>query len=115
MWASRAEQEDQLVDVTTKLFAAMMRTEDGSRLVRAALPTVFPWVRFLPAQDAEDFAQELVEIARAADALDNPAPLAQLITEWRHTAEVHADPVLHEILSRPSEDHGPVTEPRSAQ
>jgi hypothetical protein len=34
-----------------------------------------------------------------------------MITEWRHTAEVHADPELLAALTRDSEDHGPVPPP----
>ncbi|SBW24114.1 hypothetical protein FDG2_4023 [Candidatus Protofrankia californiensis] len=36
------------------------------------------------------------------------APVAQLLAEWRHTAEVYADPELHAILTRPHDgDHRP--------
>ena len=33
--------------------------------------------------------------------LDNFAPLAQLVDEWRATAEIHADPKLARRLRRP--------------
>ncbi|WP_275410720.1 hypothetical protein [Sinosporangium siamense] len=40
--------------------------------------------------------------------MDNLAPVAILLTQWRHTAEVHADPVLHELITRePEVDFGP--------
>gem|GEM_PF-4667864 len=38
MWASRAAQEDQLVDVATKLFTVLMRTEVGLQQMTALLP-----------------------------------------------------------------------------
>ncbi|MFF6908680.1 hypothetical protein ACFY9Q_22440 [Streptomyces sp. NPDC012389] len=38
--------------------------------------------------------------ARGAVALDNLATIALLLTQWRHSAEVYADPALLAILSR---------------
>jgi hypothetical protein len=76
------------------------------------LPTVLPWTRFLPAAVADELAAEFVATAHAAAAVDNMAPVAQLLTEWRHTAEVYADPELHAALTRAHEgDHGPVAVP----
>jgi hypothetical protein len=41
--------------------------------------------------------------------LDNSAAVAQLITGWKATAEVYADPELRAALKRDSgEDYGPV-------
>jgi hypothetical protein len=40
---------------------------------------------------------------------------ARLLAEWRHTAEVYADPELHAILTLPHEgDFGPVPAPDPA-
>jgi hypothetical protein len=46
------------------------------------------------------FLSELTAVFRGATALDNLAPIALLLTQWRHTAEVYADPYLLEILTR---------------
>ncbi|MFC3743981.1 hypothetical protein [Paractinoplanes deccanensis] len=46
--------------------------------------------------------------------LDTPAPVTQLLTEWRHTAEVYADPTILSALTRGADDFGPVPEPPSA-
>ncbi|GAB3282127.1 DUF6247 family protein [Parasphingorhabdus pacifica] len=78
------------------------------------VPEAFPWVRFLPAEDVRAFVVELVEILRAADSIDNHAPVVQVITEWRHTAEAHADPELAAQLTGEATDHGPATIPPSA-
>jgi hypothetical protein len=49
---------------------------------------------------------------RAADSIDNPAPVIQVIDSWRGTAEVLADPKLAAVLTEPSDrDHGPVPTP----
>lgn len=80
--------------------------------MREALPTVLPWVRFLPPGDVEQMADEFVATAEAAAAMGNTAAVSQLLAEWRHTAEIHADPDLHRILGTSSTgDFGPVTRP----
>jgi hypothetical protein len=57
-------------------------------------------------------ATEFVETAEAAAAVGNTAAVSQLLTEWRHTAEVHADPDLHRVLAAPSsDDFGAVPRP----
>jgi hypothetical protein len=110
MSADRAQQEGEVVDLTARLLASVLGTPGGTDLVRQVLPTVLPWVRFLPATAASELAAEFVETAHAAAAVDNLAPVSQLLAEWRHTAEVYADPELHTALSRAHEgDHGQVT------
>lgn len=71
----------------------------------------FPWVRFLPREDVQAFLVELVETLRAVEELDSPAPVVQVITEWRHTAEIHADPELFATLTSDGADHGAVPAP----
>ena len=67
---------------------------------------------FLPEEDFEVFVTELVRVSRGAAELGNLAPVAVLLTQWRHSAEVYADPVLLEILTRePDGDLGPVPAP----
>lgn len=111
--ASRAAQNSEALSVTTRLFVELMKHDDRARtLVTEVLPEAFPWVRFLPAEGVREFVLELVDVLEAADALNNPAPLVQLIVAWRHTAEIYADPELLEILTRESnEDFGPVPRP----
>lgn len=110
MSAERAAAEGEVVDLTARLLASLVRR--SPELVREALPTVLPWVRFLPLRDAEQMAAEFVATVEASAAVGNTAAVSQLLTEWRHTAEVHADPDLHRILAAPSaDDFGPVARP----
>lgn len=110
--AARAEQDSAVMGATSRMFVEMMRTPVGRTLVLDVLPATFPWVRYLPAHDVRAFSVELVEALGAAAALDNTAAVAQLITEWKSTAEVHADPELYAALTSDSgEDYGPVPEP----
>ena len=99
--ASRAEQVREVVSFTTSLFVALIRhSEEARGMITELTPTVFPWVRFLPPEEREHFIVGLVEILEASNSLGTPAPVVQLITEWKHTAEVGADPRLVEIFTR---------------
>ncbi|MGC4805954.1 hypothetical protein [Micromonospora sp. DT233] len=110
MSADRAEAEGEVVDLTARLLASLVRRDPG--LVREALPAVLSWVRFLPPADAQQMADEFVATAEAATAMGNTAALSQLLAEWRHTAEIHADPDLHRVLTAPSaDDFGAATRP----
>ncbi|MBQ6641902.1 MAG: hypothetical protein IJH84_12855, partial [Saccharopolyspora sp.] len=91
---------------TEQTFVAMVRREHApvSSLLDAA-PAALPWTRPLPVEDARTFVAELAESLRTADSADDPAAAAtaQLITEWRHTAEVHAEPELFARLTTEAE------------
>jgi hypothetical protein len=111
--ASRAEQVDEAMSATTKLFVALMEQPQVVTLVTEVLPVAFPWVRFLPKEDVQAFVVDLVGTLKAAESLDNPAPVAMVVTGWRHTAEIYADPELLAALTQDldGEDFGPVPEP----
>lgn len=80
--------------------------------IRQSLPQVLPWTTLLPPEDIDTLISELVDTASGAVALDNLAPIALLLTQWRHSAEVYADPDLFAILTRePEGDLGPVSLP----
>ncbi|WP_018352175.1 hypothetical protein [Longispora albida] len=112
MSAERADQEGEVVDLTARLLAAVIREKGGAEVVARVLPDVLHWVRFLPDDDKSEFAAEFVDTAEAAASINNVAPISVLLTQWRHTAEVYADPELLAILTRPLDgDFGPVPRP----
>jgi hypothetical protein len=112
MSADRADQEGEVIDLTARLLAGVLREIGGVDMIRQVLPGVLPWVRFLPVDAVDQLATEFVETTHAAAALNNMAPVSQLLVEWRHTAEVYADPQLFAILTQEHEgDHGPVPTP----
>jgi len=113
MRVEQLERDDLVADFTASLLAVLVRSENIA-VVRQILPEAIPWMTFLPAGDIDEFLEELVSVARGAAALDNLAPVAVLLAQWRHTAEVYADPVLLEILTRePDGDLGPVPVPEA--
>ena len=114
--ASRAAQAREASAATSRMFVAMMQRDPHVReLVTDVVPEVFPWVAFLSREEVREFIVDLVATMKAAESIDNPAPVAQLIEEWRHTAEVLADPELAAVLVAPSPvDHGTVSPPGGA-
>jgi len=114
--AARAAQDEEVVDVAIRLLRAIM----SDPVVRSVhlldvLPQVFPWIRFLPAEDQTEFVRELIDVMAAGGQVGSPVPVLQTITEWRDTAQVYADPELLEVLRRRTiEDGGEVPAPPSA-
>jgi hypothetical protein len=55
---------------------------------------------------------ELIEVAKGSASLRNLSPIAVLLEQWRHSAEVYADPDLLKLLMVESTgDLGPVPMP----
>ncbi|MFF1709278.1 hypothetical protein [Streptomyces sp. NPDC058268] len=111
--AERADQVTEVVDSTTRLFVAMMKSDPSAvDLLTRVFPDAFPWVRFLPEDAVREFLVEFVETARAAADLGTVGPLAPLIASWKATAEIYSDPELRAKLQEPVEgDLGPVDAP----
>jgi hypothetical protein len=110
--AARAEQDTEMVSATTRMFVALMQHDDAARtMLLDVIPEAFPWVRFLPREDVQAFLVELVSTLRAVDELGSSGPVVQVITEWRRTAEIYADPELLATLRQEGGDYGPVSAP----
>lgn len=111
--ASRAAQAREAASAASRIFAALVQREPRVHdLVSDVVADVFPWVAFLSNDEVREFVDELVSTMKAAESIDNPAPVAQVIDAWRHTAEVLADPELAAVLKSPSDgDYGPVPAP----
>jgi hypothetical protein len=113
--ADQLERDTTVVDFTARLLAGLVRTENVAAL-RQALPEALPWSAFLPPDDVDVLITELVGIARGAVALENLNPIALLLAQWRHTAEIYADPALLAVLTRePDGDLGPVPVPSKSR
>jgi hypothetical protein len=109
--ADQLERDGAVVDMTGRLLAALARVESKA-VLRELLPHALPWVTFLPEADIDQFLTELINVTQGAAALGNLSPVAVLLEQWRHSAEVYADPVLLDIVTRePEGDLGPVPEP----
>ena len=111
MRVEQLERDGSVVEFAMRLLTGLVRSEDVD-LIRRLLPDALPWVTFLPEADFQQFVGELDAVARGSASLGNLAPVAVLLTQWRHTAEVYADPVVLEALAGgPEGDFGPVPVP----
>jgi hypothetical protein len=106
-------QREETADVTTRLFTALISTDEGARAVLLALPEVFPWVRHLSPAEVREFVVDLVDAIRDAADLDVHSNLHRIIVEWRATARILADPELaaQAAAPLPDDDHGEVPAP----
>ena len=74
--------------------------------LNTALTEAFAWVEFLPGRARYRFAEELTRTLLAAASVDLYASVAQLVREWKATAEIYADPELARQLTEPLETTG---------
>ncbi|GAA4717404.1 hypothetical protein [Promicromonospora umidemergens] len=110
MSADRADAEHEVIELVARLLVTIAQSQRAS--LADLLPGALPWMRFLPHADAETMTAEFIDAAEAAAALGNTAAINRLVVEWRHTAEVHADPDLRRALADPElGDFGPVDRP----
>lgn len=109
--AGRAEADDEAFNIAARIITELVNTDEA--VLGRVFPVVFPWMRFLPSGEARAFIAEFTETARACADLQTLMPLNAVVTAWRVTAEVHADPELYKALTTPLEeaDHGPVPAP----
>ncbi|MGA8116405.1 MAG: hypothetical protein WCA46_22340 [Actinocatenispora sp.] len=107
MSADRAAREEEVTAASGRLLGELLHEPDTLPLVLGLMPRVFPWVHFLPGSAVEQMVAELVQVTAAGAGIENLAPVAQVLTEWRHTAEIYADPDLAQALSGPfTGEHG---------
>jgi hypothetical protein len=104
---------EETAEVTARLLAALIRSDEGARAILIALPEVFPWGRHLSAEEVRGFVLDLVDATRDVAELDAHTDLHRVIVEWRATARILADPELTTQLRAPlpDEDHGEVPAP----
>jgi hypothetical protein len=61
----------------------------------------FAWSEFLPSKDRRAFLDEFSRTLIASAEMDTYAHLAQVVREWRATAEIYAHPGLAKRLRQP--------------
>jgi hypothetical protein len=110
----RADQTDRdatVIDFTSRLLAGLARSGE-SEAIRRALPEALPWSTFLPEGDRDQMLVELIEVAQGSASLRSLGPIAVLLEQWRHSAEIYADPETYrQVTADPGGDFGPVAKP----
>lgn len=115
LWLTEADREADRLDALQAVVRLLRNLAVHNAAALAdAVPEVFPWTEFLPPRDRSEFVDDLTRTLAASADLANFAPVVQTLTEWRATAEVHADPRLARRLRRPiAADGGHGVVPRS--
>src|SRR5450755_3327519 len=82
-------------------------------VLNRVFPAAFPWMRYLPYDEAPAFITEFIDTAHACVGLDTLMPLSAVVAAWRATASVYADEDLLKTLTVPHDeaDYGEVPEP----
>ena len=98
---SQADRDDDRIEAFETL-AKLLRNlaAHSPQIVETVVVDVFEWTVFLPDNDKKLFVDELTKMLVAAASLNNYSPVAQLLREWKATAEIHADPKLSNRLNK---------------
>lgn len=86
--SSTVEREHEALDLAASLVAASLSTGNESFAERLAI--AFAWLGFLPADQREQFASEIVEVSRACTSISNFDRLFVVLADWKGTAETIA-------------------------
>ncbi len=97
---SRVEEDRAGTAILARLLVKAL--PDVTDVVWVSLADAYPWLRFLPDRERPVFLRQFAETLEACAAIDTNAPLAQLLHEWRATAEVYSNPALTAALKRAS-------------
>ncbi|WP_100449093.1 hypothetical protein [Glycomyces xiaoerkulensis] len=112
--ADQAEQDATVIDFTSRLLAGLARLGEVQAL-KQVLPEALPWSAFLPDEDRDQLLDEIIEVAQGSASLRNLTPMAVLLEQWRHSAEIYADSDLYaRVAAEPEGDLGPIPAPDSA-
>lgn len=95
---SRVRATAEATDFLSAALAALAHDETLVERFAAHLLTTLPWVAFLPDGDRRQFIAEASDTLRACASLGRFTAFADLIDEWRNTAEVWSDPALAAAL-----------------
>lgn len=102
-WILQTESRAQaFAEATAFVTHALIAVAHDDRIVgrfAAGLLDGLPWVTFLPEPDRAAFASEAIETLRACVSVGRYTAFADLIDDWRNTAEIWSDPALAAALS----------------
>lgn len=102
--ADRVEDRTEAFEVLAQLLRNL--AEQNPDALGSAASDAFAWMMLLPERDQMLFVDQLTQTLLAVASVDSYWPVAQLLREWKATAEIHADPLLARDLLKPIEATG---------
>jgi hypothetical protein len=97
---SEAEASQVGTEIAALVLAKVLPRMDPALLAEALRPRL-PWSRFLPAPALEEFGREFADTLEACASIGNMNRIAEVLADWKVTAEIYADPLLASDLRRP--------------
>lgn len=97
--ADRDEMRSEAVEALARLLRNLAVHSPAA--LDSAMDDAFGWSTLLPKADRKLFVEELTRTLVAASVVENYATVAQLLREWKATAEIFADPALARRLRKP--------------
>jgi hypothetical protein len=94
------------LEVSSRVFRSLVKIDPEH--VASALAEEMPWLDWLPPHERLDCVNELLSNLGAGADTGTLEPFSRAVSEWRHTAEVWADPELAKRLSSRFAGDGPV-------
>jgi len=101
----RASASQQANEFVAGALSALLADQSLERAFVARLSATLPWVDFLPEDDRIAFVEDVVGTLRACASINRYTAFAEMLDDWKNTAEIYSDP---ELVAALSED---VTEP----
>ncbi|WP_427018204.1 type II toxin-antitoxin system Phd/YefM family antitoxin [Pseudarthrobacter sp. P1] len=86
--SSTVEREHEALRLAASLVAASLASGETTFAERLMGP--FPWLDFLPSDQREQFAAEIVDVSRACASISSFDRLFVVLSEWTATAEAVA-------------------------
>jgi len=114
---SRANRSQLGTELAARFVSEIFKSNASPEVAaRATLESRYPWVRFLPADARASFLREFLTTLEACASVGNMTRLAEMIADWKATAEIYSDPKLAAELSRPLTGTGtPVRRPAATR
>ncbi len=84
----RSDDDEAVLDIAAQLIAAVTVNEHLPLHDRLAIP--YPWLKMLSRADQQQFAREIVDVARGSFSLRQPRRLLLEMQAWRNSAEAIA-------------------------
>jgi hypothetical protein len=97
---SRADDAQVGTEIAALVLAKVIPRMERALLAEALQPRL-PWTRFLPVPALEEFGREFAETLEACASIGNMNRIAELLVDWKATAQAYADPALASDLRRP--------------
>lgn len=88
---SRVQATAAAADFLSAALVALVRDEKMTEKFVSSLTESLPWTVFLPEPDREAFAAEAAETLHACASIGRFTAFADLVEDWRNTAEIWSD------------------------